>query len=175
MKSTVLQQIDHWARHALPLALALLLSLLSVVPMPVPGYRALAPDLVLMAVFYWVVHRPDLMSLPAVFGLGLFVDLVGGAPVGVSSFILLLVHATIMSQHRIFRGKPFPIVWLGFAVVAGPAKLTQALMVPIVVGAWPDPLSLLVGMTLTIALYPVLAAWFARLQRLVLPAHEVPA
>ncbi len=175
MKPTLLQQLDRWARRALPVAISLLLALLSAVPIPVPGYAALAPDLVLMAVFYWVVHRPDLMSLPVVFVIGLFADLVSGTPLGVNPLILILVHVTIMSQHRVFRGKPFPIVWLGFAVVAGPAKLTQALLVPIVVGAWPDPVLLLVQIVLTIALYPVLAAWFARLQRLALPAAGVPA
>ena len=72
--------------------------------MRLPAASTLAPDIVLIAVFYWTVHRPDLMRLWTVFVIGLLSDVLSGTPLGVHPLVLVLVHAAIISQHKMFRG-----------------------------------------------------------------------
>lgn len=170
MRPLFLQRLDLWARAAIPLLATMAAVLLNVVPLRLPDYAPLAPGFVLMAVFYWTVHRPDLMRPWAVFLVGLLDDVLSGTPLGVNSLVLLFVHWTIMAQHRVFRGKSFMLVWLGFAVLAFGAKLVLAAVAFGIGYGLLDPLVLLVQFILTLALYPPVAFIMGWAQRVFLPA-----
>src|SRR3546814_2231338 len=60
MRMTATQRVDLWFRQATPIALTVLLAVLSAVPIGVPGYSAVVPGYTAMAAFYWAVFRPDL-------------------------------------------------------------------------------------------------------------------
>jgi rod shape-determining protein MreD len=165
MVVAALAQIDRALKRALPLAVALLAVLLSVVPLPVPEYAVLAPAFALMSVFYWTVHRPDLFPAWGAFAVGLFDDVLSGAPLGLGAFVLLLVHYTIVTQHKVFRGKAFWLVWAAFAIVALAAQLVTLAFGLALKGALPDALPAATQFALTVALYPVATAVFGRLQR----------
>jgi rod shape-determining protein MreD len=170
MRPLFLQRLDLWARPAIPLLATTVAVLLNVVPLRLPDYAPLAPGFVLMAVFYWTVHRPDLMRPWAVFLIGLLDDVLSGTPLGVNSLVLLFVHWTIVAQHRVFRGKSFILVWLGFALVALGAKLLLAAIAFAIGYGLLDPTVLLVQYILTLALYPPLAFIMGWAQRVFLPA-----
>ena len=74
MRPTLLQRVDLKLRQALPGLLILLCIMLSVTPLRLPDYALVAPGLVLIAVFYWTVHRPDLLRPWHACLLGLFID-----------------------------------------------------------------------------------------------------
>jgi len=167
--SLFMQRLDGWTRASVPLTLTLVMVILNVVPLRLPDYAGLAPGFVLMAAFYWTVHRPDLMRPWAVFLVGLLDDVLSGTPLGVNALILLLVHWMIMSQHKAFRGQSFVVVWLGFAMIAFGAKLLLAIVVPLIGYGLLDPLALLVQYALTVALYPPIAFIMGRAQRALLP------
>lgn len=169
MPSLFMQRLDAWTRASMPMALTLLMVILNVVPLRLPDYAPLAPGFVLMAAFYWTVHRPDLMRPWAIFFVGLLDDVLSGTPLGVNALILLFVHWAIMSQHKAFRGQSFVVVWLGFAMVAFGAKLLLAVLAPVVGYGWLDPLILSVQYVLTVALYPPVAFIMGRAQRALLP------
>jgi rod shape-determining protein MreD len=164
-----LQRVDLWARTAVPLALTLFMVILNVVPLRLPDYSELAPSLVLMAVFYWTVHRPDLMRPWSVFLIGLLDDVLSGAPLGVNALILLFVHWAIVAQHKAFRGQPFVIVWFGFALVALGAVVLELVLAVVVGHGLLDPLALVVQYILTLAIYPPVAFLMGRAQRAFLP------
>lgn len=163
-----LQRLDVSLRYATPVALTLLVAILSVVPLRLPGHALLAPDVVLMTVFYWTVHRPDLMRGWAAFAVGLLTDVLTGAPLGVNALVLVLVHAALLAQHKVFRGKGFGLVWCAFALTVPAAHLVAAAAVLAVSGILPDPSVLGLRSLLTIALYPPVAWMMGRAQRAVL-------
>ncbi len=171
MSQGFLPRLDSWLRHAAPLAVTFMIVLLSVMPLPLPGYVAVAPRLVLMAVFYWSVHRPDLMRSASVFAIGLLEDILSGSPIGLNALVLLLVHGAIMNQYRVFRGQPFIVVWFAFMVIALAAMAVAAVVGFLVRGAPVDGGAFLTQLGLTVAVYPMVGWLLGRTQRAFLPAH----
>jgi rod shape-determining protein MreD len=170
MKPSALQRFDHSIRQSLPVVLTLMLTVLSVVPIRLPAASSLAPDIVLIAVFYWTVHRPDLMRLWTVFVIGLLGDVLTGTPLGVHPLVLVLVHASIISQHKVFRGASFGMVWCAFSMIASAAHIVAAIIAFFASGALPEPSLFLLRLVLTIGLYPALAWLLGRAQRALLTA-----
>jgi len=170
MKPTLLQRIDLWTRNSAPVVLTFVLAIIAVIPLKLPGYALVAPDLLLVAVFYWVAHRPDLMPPVAIFVIALFGDLLSGASLGLNSLLLLLVHGAVLGQRKTLRGRPFAIAWLAFAVVALCAKAAGLLLNLVLRGGLMGLDLFALQLTLTIAVYPMLAWPLARAQRAFVPA-----
>jgi rod shape-determining protein MreD len=170
MKLSALQRLDASVRQSTPVVVTLLLTVLSVVPVHLPAASTLAPDIVLIAVFYWTVHRPDLMRLWTVFVIGLLSDVLSGTALGVHPLVLVLVHAAIISQHKVFRGASFGMVWWAFSLIAPAAHVVAALVAFATAGALPDLSLFLLRLVLTIGFYPALAWLLGRAQRALLAA-----
>jgi len=84
-------RLDCTARGLAPFALTVLLIVFGMVPLGVPDFAPVMPALGVIAVFFWLVYRPDLMPAWAVFLVGLIQDLLGGGALGVGVFVLLVV------------------------------------------------------------------------------------
>ena len=112
------QRIDQSARGVTPFLLSVGLVLLSVVPLPMPGFAPIVPAFALMSIYHWATYRPNLMPLSAVFVLGLLYDLLTGAPVGLFALVFLTVYGVALTQRRFIAGKSFFIYWFGFAIIA---------------------------------------------------------
>ncbi|NKB59438.1 MAG: rod shape-determining protein MreD [Alphaproteobacteria bacterium] len=171
IKGTVWQRLDFVARNLTPLLVSLCLVIISVVPLRLPQISFIVPALALMAVYYWGLHRADLLPAPAIFFIGILQDILSGGAIGVNTLIFLAVYGVCVSQRRFFYGKSFLVVWWGFMVVtAGALALEWALMSVIsetIIGPRPAYFKYLA----TIALYPVVAWMFTRIQR-TLPVAE---
>ena len=124
----------------------------------------MAANLVLMAVFYWAVHRPDLLSPMTVFLIGLLQDILVGMPPGMNAFVLLLVRTIAVSQSRVFRGRSFIILWWGFGVVAVASAFVVWILSVIYALTLIDPLPGLFQAGMTTALFPFLAGVFTWMQ-----------
>lgn len=149
-----MQRLSSAFRGTVPLLLSLALVLVGAAFYGVPELVAVTPSFSVMAVYYWSIYRPDLLPAPAAFLVGLVQDVLGGGPVGMMALTLLLVHAVVVSQRRVFVGKSFFVGWWGFAIVAFGA----ALMTWLVASAWYTSFApaapLFYQTLLTIALYP---------------------
>ncbi len=121
MRLATWHRLDLAARNVSPVAISLLLVILGMVPLQIPNVTPVIPAWALIAVYYWSVHRPDLMPIWAVFLIGLVQDLLGGGYPGVGILALLLVHQFVASQRRTFARASFQLLWLIFAVIAGGA------------------------------------------------------
>ncbi len=168
VKAPFLQRMDLALRSAAPLALSLVILLLGHVPFGLPGGISVTPFLPLICVFYWTVHRPDLMPAWSVFILGLLHDLISGGAFGVGTFVLLAAYGLVASQRRFLVSFSVPLLWLSFAVVALLAALVVWVLTMIITGLLLSPAPLAYQYVLTVALYPLLAWIFARTQRRVL-------
>jgi rod shape-determining protein MreD len=172
MRHSLLHRIDLWARNLVPFALAALLVVLSLAPVRLSGFGAIAPWLPLIAVFFWSAHRPDLLPVWAVFLLGLFCDLATGGPLGVSSMTLMLAQLAVRSQRRHIVPHPFIVQWVLFAVFAMLAELVLVALNVLVAAAFIDVRPALFQALSTIAAYPLFAWLFGQAQRsLMLRSH----
>jgi len=166
---TLSQRLDRLARNLLPLALGLACVLLSVTPVYLPGYGMIGAHFGMMAVFYWAVYRPDLLSPLSAFGLGLMLDILVGTPHGMNALVLILVRMVGETQGRVFRGKSFVLLWWGFGLVAlGASVVIWALSVALAL-ALVDPKPALFQAAMTTALFPFLSGVFAWTQQRLLP------
>ena len=78
---------------------------------------------IIMMLYYWSIYRPTLIPPFLVFAIGICFDLLSGWPVGLSSFILLLLRHVIVLQRLFLTGQPFTVIWIGF-MMAGLGSLS---------------------------------------------------
>jgi rod shape-determining protein MreD len=121
----MIQKLDLAARKMTPAVVTIMLVLLGAIPLQLADFGPVAPLYVLMAVYYWAVHRPDLMPFSVVFLVGLLHDAITGAPLGIHSFIFLVSAWLAYSQRRFFVGKPFIFLWNGFLVICALAMVVE--------------------------------------------------
>lgn len=160
MRGSSWHSLDLAVRNLTPSLLTLFLVILGQLPFALPGQAAVTPYFVLMAVYYWGLHRPDLLPVVAVFTIGLLQDALEGEPFGVNAFVLVAVYWFVVTQQRFFRGKHFLTVWWGFALVALMGALARWGLVSILRGTAIAPWALAFEFLLTVALYPVLTLAF---------------
>lgn len=157
--------IDSAARNITPSLLLIFLVVLGQLPFSLPVDSAVTPYFVLMAVFYWGLHRPDLLPASVVFVVGLFQDALEGEPFGVNAFVLIAVYWFVASQQRHIGERSFMVLWLVFAVVGLVAETMRWLLVCLLtttlIAPWPVTFEFL----MTVALYPVLTIAFVLAQK----------
>lgn len=171
MRTAAWQNLDIAARKFTPFLLALTLVIVNLIPLHLTGYAAISPDLALMAVYYWALHRPSLMPAIAVFIIGLFQDFLSGGPIGLSAGTLILVFAVAVSQARFFYGKSFLVVWWGFMMVSVGVATIQWIAVSIFFGTLISPDPAFFECVMNIAGYPILG-WLCFQIHRTLPAEE---
>ena len=168
MKLVLLQRDIGLVNRLAPALTAALCVIASMVPAHLPGFAATTPLFTLMAVYFWTLHRPELLPFAAVFAAGLLLDLLGGAPLGISSLILLLAHALVLSQREHLLMRRFTVVWGGFLVVAAAAVALQWGVVGLFYGMVLDVRAFLFQGVVTVAMYPVVSYLLARVERMFL-------
>lgn len=165
MAGGILHQLDRTARNLLPLSVTILAMLVGMVPLTLPGYAMVTAPLMLMCLFYWVIHRPDLLRPLIVFAIGLLQDLIGGTPVGMTSMALILAYWLLITQRRFFLGRSFLMLWIGFALVAFGSAAVQWAVFALMTASMLDARPVIVQALLGVALFPVMAWLLQRLHR----------
>lgn len=158
-----LPRIETRLREALPLLFALATVLVDLAPRPAAAGGDVAPYLTLGVVYFWTVYRPDLMSNPAVFAIGLVYDLLSGMPLGVTALALLAGRAILLARQRFFHAKSFGVIWALFLLWAPVVEVLRYGIAAASVGRLVDPTPLVVQCALTVALYPALSWILVRL------------
>lgn len=127
-------RLDLYGRMVLPALLTLILVLISAAPVQVDIFGIGTPAFTLIAVYYWSLHHPGLMPAWLVFAIGVFEDLLIGAPLGVGTLLLLVTHVVISSQRRFLLAQPASMLWFGFILVALVAMAARWLMESAIAG-----------------------------------------
>ena len=168
-------ELERRLRAALPLVMAIFVVLLDLTPRPAGAGGGLAPFVTLGVVYFWSVYRPDLMTYPAVFAVGLVYDVLSGQPLAATALALLLGRSVLVARQRFFYAKSFVVIWALFLLWAPAVELVRYLAAAAMVGAFVDPRALVVQCALTIALYPALSWLLVRLYGQVrVPAYAEP-
>jgi len=165
MRISVWQRLDVFARGLAPTFVTLLLLILSLLPTRLPGFSVVAPALTLMSVYYWAIHRPDLLPIWAAFSFGLLQDLLTGAPPGSYATVMLLAYGLVITQRRFFHGKSFPVVWWGFMMIAAGSSLVHWSLLSVLGGGVMDPWPVIFSYFMSVAVYPLITWIFVRVHR----------
>jgi rod shape-determining protein MreD len=168
MKFILLQRDVGLINRLMPMLTTVVCVLVSVVPAHLPAFTAVTPAFALMAIYHWTLYRPDLLPFGAVFAVGLLLDMLTGAPLGISSLVLLLAHALVLTQREHLLMRRFTVVWVGFLVVAAAAAVVQWVVVSLFYGMLLDVRAFLFQGVLTVATYPVVSYLLVRVQRTLL-------
>jgi rod shape-determining protein MreD len=162
---SVWQKFDQVARRCVPICITLFLLLFSLIPFHAPGLAALTPMYTLMAVYFWSVYRPDSFGYGAAFSIGVIEDLLVGTPLGSTALALLLCQWVVFNQQKFFNNRPFPEVWLAFAVVAMVTGLVRWVCAGLIGAQGFLPMGgTLTSIVLTIAVYPIIGWLLVRAQ-----------
>lgn len=165
MTTTVWQRVDQAGRNLAPVAVTVVLVLGGMVRLHLPDYDTIAPSLALMAVYYWAIHRPDLLRPSMAFAIGLLHDLLSGAPLGMNALILVLAHWVVVTQRRFFLANSFLLLWWGFALIVLGAAFVQWLAFSVLHAQVLAPNAALFQAMMTLSLFPIFAWVFIRLHR----------
>jgi rod shape-determining protein MreD len=168
MKFILLQRDIGLINRLGPVLTAVVCVMASVVPAHLPAFTAATPFFALMAIYYWTLYRPDLLPFAVVFAAGLLADLLEGAPLGMSSLVLLLAYGLVLSQREHLVMRRFTVIWLGFLAVAAAAAVVQWGVVSLFYGMVLDGRAFLFQGVLTVAVYPVVSYLLTRVQRTLL-------
>ena len=171
MRSAVWTHLDLTARKLTPFLVTVVLGVLNFLPAQLPGYAEVSPNLALMAVYYWALHRPNLLPATAVFVIGLLQDFLSGGTVGFNATILVLVFMVAFSQRRFFYGKSFLVVWWGFMMVSLGVAVVGWLLSCVLFATLLDPGPAMFEGLMNAAAYPVLGWLFVQIHR-TLPRYE---
>lgn len=159
-----------FTRLCFPIGLALVLLVISSIPMHIAGASAFFPMVDVMVIYYWSSYRPQSMPDWFVFTLGILRDVLEGLTIGVSPCIYLLVRFLVTASKDLYKKQTFIIVWQGFAVVSLIAITGKWLLVSFILD---KPLvfnSAIMQFVLSIAIYPIFH-WLFSLVNLTMPEH----
>ena len=165
MNQLVWTRLDGTARGLAPFTFTVLLIVIGMVPLGIPNFAPIMPALGVIAVFFWVVYRPDLMPAWAVFLVGLIQDLLGGGALGVGVFVLLVVYAAMAGQRRYLAQANFFLVWLVFLPVSAGAFALTWLFSSLIADVLLAPGPVTFQYLSTVAFYPCIAWLFLQAHR----------
>lgn len=148
----------------LPFLAGLLCVLLSFVPLSQIIFIDVAPAFALMAVYYWAVQRPDVFPPYAVFAVGLLYDLLSAGPIGLWALVYLIVYGLVVSQRTLVVAQTFSVIWVGFFVAAMLNGVLGWVLASLYFGQLLPIWGVLGQMLATVALFPVFANLFQKLQ-----------
>ena len=163
-------QGDNVVARLLPVATTATAAALSLEPMHIPGYAALAPDFTLMVVYHWTIYRPDLLPALSIFLIGVTYDLLTGGPPGASALLLLLARAVVLRHRRWFSDRTFLSVWSGFILLTAAAMLGLWILHSLLEAEMSEFQTGIFRGLLTMSLFPVVSFLLGRTQQTVMGA-----
>jgi len=169
-ESPVALQADRAVSRLLPVATTVAAAVLSIQPVHIPGYAAVAPAFMLMVAYHWAIYRPDLLPTPAIFLIGTAHDLLAGGSLGVTAFLLLIARAVLLRCRRWFPDRSFPFVWGGFTLLTAAAMLGLWILHCLLEAEVVEFRSSIFRAVLTISLFPVASFLLGRTQRALMGA-----
>ena len=99
---------------------------------------------ILTAIYYWCIYRPTILPVWLVFVMGIVLDILTMAPLGLNTLIMLVCRKVIVNQRRFLMSQPFLLIWLGFAIVNALTLITHFLVLFIAYGGRADIIGALI-------------------------------
>lgn len=160
-------------QRILPLTTAILLVLSAYVPIYVSFINNIRPDMGMIAIYFWMLHRSDLFDLKSVVLLGLLDGAVSSTAFGLGLFAYLIIYVLMINLRKFLNGKPFVVNWYGFMAVSLIALLLKWLMATIYWGMFLPITTLMFSYLLGAAVYPLISTILGFIQNSFLQDDEL--
>jgi len=171
--STLSEKADFIARVSLAYGVLLMLFFMNIAVVPIPMVASLDLPLVLMAIYYWAIHRPTLMPPALVFLIGVLFDLLSAGLLGLNALIFTLANMLIANQRSFLLAQPFIVQWVGFALISAGALILNWFISALASWSWISPFSQIQDYGLGILIFPLIT-FFLHMSHRVLPAPKMP-
>jgi rod shape-determining protein MreD len=139
-------------------------SLVLATPIRIFGFQAPEPVFGVVPAFAWAVVRPSVLAPVILLTLGLFLDLLWGAPLGVWALCLLVVHGLALTLRPALSGQEFWTLGACYGAACLPGFAAALLLSTLASGEVPSLIGLALQMLVTLALYPLVWAMIARFE-----------
>ncbi len=151
-------------QKSLPLLTSVILILLGYMPLNLVFWGNIRPEMGLICIYFWGLHRPDLFGLLSIFIISFMETAISSSLVGSGFFAYLVLYTLIYNIGKYFNSKPFVVIWSGFMAFSLVALLLKWLIVSFYYSRF-LPISILVfEYLITVALYPLVAMLLAFVQ-----------
>ncbi|HWA60323.1 MAG TPA: hypothetical protein VG939_03065 [Caulobacteraceae bacterium] len=138
----------------LPSLIAVVLTLLFAAPVRVFGLRLPEPVWAMVPAFAWAMIRPSILPPFVLMLVGLFMDVVWGAPSGLWPACLLAAYAPVLFLRSILSGQGFAVMWGLYALSCAVAFGAGVYFMTLDSGSVPDLIAVAWQFLVTAALYP---------------------
>lgn len=139
----------------IPAFLALSGTVLLATPVKLFGLSLPEPLLPMVLAFAWPLIRPSMLAPAVLFVLGVAVDIILGARLGLAPLMLLAVYGAILGARSFLIGQETPVLFLWYAVSATVALSVGYLIVTLGAGNAPSVLAFLMFVLPTLLLFPL--------------------
>jgi len=157
---------------SVPFLATVIALLVADVPLNLLGGWVPAPELGIIAAFFWAVYAPALFPPAAIFSLGLVQDFVSGGPIGFWATIYLAVYGFTLSQRVFFIGRTVMGVWVGFVAVSVLTSIVTWLLASTIYNRWVPPGEIFLQALVTVVVFPFIGPVFMMLRRAMTTAPE---
>lgn len=151
------ETLEKLCRLAVPYTIMVGLFLLNITFVSSSQLVTIDIPLTIMMVYYWAIYRPSLIPPLLVFLMGICFDVLSGWPIGLSSFILLILRQSVVHQRSYLTGQPFVIIWLGFAGVLSLSLILKWFIFNAVYWHWSALIPHMPSIVSAILIFPVIS------------------
>ena len=146
--------LDPWRWIGLPTLLCLGATVAFAMPLRAWGYQLPEPIFPLAPAFAWAVIRPSILAPVMLLGMGLFLDLFWGGPIGMWPLSILLGYATILFGRSMMTGQSRVVMWSWFVAMVLISMTTAYFVTTLDVGFPPSVMAAFWQFLPTTLLYP---------------------
>lgn len=143
-----------WRWIGVPLLQCLILTVLFSLPFRLFGLGLPEPIFPMVPAFAWAIIRPSMLAPLAVLIMGLFLDILWSAPMGLWAVSLLLVYGAALVGRSMMAGQAFPVMWAWYGLATGLALGAAYLFSMVSAHATADPLAVGWQFLATVILFP---------------------
>lgn len=143
-----------WRWIGVPLVQCLILTVLFSLPFRAFGVSLPEPIFPMVPAFAWAVIRPSMLAPVGVLIMGLFLDVLWGAPLGLWALSLLLVYGAALVGRSMMAGQSFPVMWAWYGAAAALAMGAAFLFTMVGAHATASPVAVAWQFLATFILFP---------------------
>ena len=148
------RSLEPWRWLGVPMLMVMGLTLIFAVPLRFWGQGLPEPVFAIPVVFAWAVIRPAMLAPPAILLMGVFTDLVWGAPLGFWPVVLLIAYGAVFAARSMLAGRSRFELWAWYGAVTALALGSAYLIVMLDAKNTANPSAVGWQFLATLVLYP---------------------
>jgi len=135
--------------------MAIVATLVLATPVTLFGLSLPEPVIPMVLAFAWPLIRPSITAPLALFGLGLFLDVLLYTPLGLWSLSLICIYAAILVSRNFLMGQETRVLFVWYTVAVLGAFFLAYVIATIDAGRAPSLLALLGQIVPTLLIFPL--------------------